>query len=396
MITHAYISRYKSIAEIDVDFRDLNILVGPNGNGKSNLIDALYFLHDCVEEDLDTAIVKRHGIESIRQWSKTRPYHITIDVSVQNLHGTGRYKVVISSGRGAYKVIDEYGEWIGPDITSTEENRSDRKTTFRRHEDGTIVVDTHPESTLSSLSTNATVSSADLFLTVLGSPAFSMVSIFLRPLVEEFRAFIAYSIYPNTLREPRVVSRHEYLRPDGSNLSSILKLLNSGHKRNKDSLLSALQAAMPALTDITVKSAGGYYVPVITVRENSSEAHQFNMSQLSDGTLRVLGLLAAFYQPKAPNIIALEEPEQMIHPGLLPILTDAVDEFTSSREYRQVFITTHSPSLLDLVPPESIIWTNFSDGITTCGHLGERQMSIIKDHLFSAGEIMLSEGFTKE
>ncbi|MCQ4062585.1 AAA family ATPase, partial [Klebsiella pneumoniae] len=77
-----------------------------------------------------------------------------------------------------------------------------------------------------------------------------------------------------------------------------------------ESMLDALRIMMPHISDFRVISAGGYYVPVIKVTEPWGESHEFNMSQISDGTLRGLGILASFYQPSAPEIIALEEPEQ--------------------------------------------------------------------------------------
>ena len=225
-----------------------------------------------------------------------------------------------------------------------------------------------------------------------------MLSLF--PIGLELSSFAGYSIYPNTLRIPKVISREAVLVEDGSNLASLLKVINTGSrlKDNKDSLISALKVVLPIAEDLQVRSAGGFYVPVIRVKETSGELHDFNLSQISDGTLRVLGLLTAFYQPFAPSKIALEEPEQMIHPGALPVLIDAARDFLAQNRRsatgdRQVFITTHSPTLLDLVKPEEIFWTRFTNDGTECGPVSKRQVKIITDGLFSAGEVLLSEGF---
>ena len=396
LITHAYISRFKSVADEHIDFGRINILVGQNANGKSNIVDALYFLHDAVSEDLDTAVIKRHGIESIRQWSKTRPYHITIEVHFENSGGNGKYKFVLSSARGAYKIVEETGEWVGEDnYFGPAKGPVIRTTSFRRSENGDVEIRSSPAVPIDTPSVS--LRSGELFATTLGGPFFSIHSILLKPLFDELNSFVSYSIYPNTLREPRVVSRQDVLLADGSNLPSILRLINSGYKESKESIIDSLKLIMPQVTDILVRSAGGYYVPVLQVKELNGDMHQFNMSQLSDGTLRILGLLAAFYQPNAPNIIALEEPEQMIHPGILPILSEAAKEFAlSDTDMRQVFITTHSPAFLDLFEPDSIIWTRQIDGITTCGPISARQLGIIKRNLFSSGEIFLSEGFTEQ
>ena len=104
MITKAHIQHYKSIADASLFFRPTNVIVGPNGSGKSNILDSLYFLHDCVTNDVDTAITIRHGIDSLRQWSRKRPYHIIIDLQFKNEEGSGTYRVVISSNKGNFRI----------------------------------------------------------------------------------------------------------------------------------------------------------------------------------------------------------------------------------------------------------------------------------------------------
>jgi predicted ATPase len=117
------------------------------------------------------------------------------------------------------------------------------------------------------------------------------------------------------------------------------------------------------------------------------------MAQLSDGTLRMLGMLTAFYQPRAPQRITLEEPEQMIHPGLLPVLLDASrDYLDGGRTPRQTLFTTHSPTLLDQFEPTSIIATKFEKGVSKFAKISSRQVDVIKRRLFSAGELLVTEG----
>ncbi|WP_267361419.1 AAA family ATPase, partial [Methylobacterium sp. GC_Met_3] len=218
-----------------------------------------------------------------------------------------------------------------------------------------------------------------------------------KPIADEVTSFSKYNIYPNTLRQAQLVSKESTLLEDGSNLASVLKRINSGRRfsANKEDIIAALQAMMPIVSDFQVKSAAGFYVPVLRVQENSGELHDFNLSQISDGTLRTLGLLAAFYQPNAPNRIGVEEPEQMIHPGALTVLHEAITSFVTARtrRQRQVFVTTHSPTFIDLFDPEDLIWARFNKGVTECGHVKRRQLDVIKQQLFTAGELLLAEGF---
>lgn len=399
MITHADIYHYKSVAEAHIDFSDVNVIVGMNGVGKSNVVDAISFVADCLSEDVDTAITRRHGIESVRQWSRTRPYHVTIELHVRNRAGSGRYRITIESGKGGvFSIGEEDAHWRGIHPFRHIDDGDDELFTssFKRTKSGRVAYFTDVPQYSSRLNdyTPHAMQPTDLLASSVVGSYRGVESMLFSDLLNEVKDFRLYSIYPNTLRQPQVVSKNESLLSDGANMASIVKTINSGHRRNKESLLEALKVVLPISTDILVKSAGGYYVPVIQVREPSGDQHQLNMSQVSDGTLRILGILSALYQVNSPRIIALEEPEQMVHPGVLSVISDAVSDFVSRSESdRQVFVTTHSPVLLDQFDPESIIWANFSNGVTECGRVSDRQLSLIKRQLFTAGEILTTEGF---
>ncbi len=131
-------------------------------------------------------------------------------------------------------------------------------------------------------------------------------------------------------------------------------------------------------------------VPAFRVRESSGKTHDFNVSQISDGTLRILGLLVALYQPAVPYTLAMEEPEQTINPGELSILAEAIVEVSSKT---QMLVTTHSPDFLDKFSAPSVVYSvNMIDGITRAGPINESQLQAVRDHLFSLGELMAIEG----
>ena len=374
-------------------------------------MDVISFINDCIVEDIDTAVTKRHGIDSIRQWSKFRPYNITISLKFQNRTGHGIYKIVLSSVKGSYRVVEEMGDWTSliPRRHASEKDEGTEddlsplsvSSSFLRTSEGNVLTTNIEQN--DKADGIIRVNAADLFLSTIrlrmGMAGFGMF----RSMINEISSFCKYSIYPNTLREPQVISRARLLQEDGSNLATVLKYVNSTNKnrQSKENLISALRLVMPILSDILVRSAGGYYVPVVRVSDaNNSDFHDFNLSQISDGTLRVLGLLTAFYQPVAPNKIAVEEPEQMIHPGALSIIAEAAKDFADDHNHtglaaNQVFITTHSPTLLDLFDPEQIIWTTNRNGSTECGNVSQRHLEIIKAQLFLPSEILVSEGFFK-
>jgi predicted ATPase len=397
VIKSAAISHYKSINEAYLKFNKINVIVGPNGSGKSNILDAIYFLRDCVVDDIDTAVTKRHGIDSIRQWSRTRPFNVIIELKFDNPSGSGSYKVVISSTKGQYRILEEAGHWIGPDPRRrmSGDVAEAYHSWFRRQEGEEVEFG----SGVPDVATGEPVLRVEpdqLFLTAINGRSFGRLLVF-RSMVDELASFSKYNIYPNTLRQPQLISRETTLAEDGSNLASVLKTINSNkrYSSSKENIITSLQAMMPSLSDFQIKSAAGFYVPVLRVEESNGDLHDFNLSQISDGTLRTLGLLAAFYQPNAPSKIGVEEPEQMIHPGALSILQEAISSFVEAPRLRdrQVFVTTHSPTFIDQFEPEDLIWARLVGGLTECAHIHKRQLRIIKEQLFTAGELLITEGF---
>ncbi|MGQ9921737.1 MAG: AAA family ATPase, partial [Desulfobacca sp.] len=118
----------------------------------------------------------------------------------------------------------------------------------------------------------------------------------------------------------------------------------------------------------------------------------FEASQESDGTLRILGLLVALFQEPSPSLLAIEEPELTVHPGILPFLGDLIKEAAAKRS--QVIITTHSPDLITRFDPLNlrIVEWNYQDG-TIINKIDENQISIIQEKLFGAGDLLRIEGF---
>jgi predicted ATPase len=394
MLHSVEISNFKSIADCHVFLRQENVIVGKNGSGKSNFIDAIYFLCEAVNDNLDTAITKRHGINSIRRWSKTRPYNIAIKLGFINQNQHGEYRVVISSSAGNFSVIEEEGYWYGPTPFRSDDDSKLNISSFKRIGDNAPVFNI-PKNPFSEIEPPK-VQQNELIMSQFGQNRFSPMTFFFGNLHTEITSFSKYAIYPNVVRIPQSISTAEVLNDDGSNMASIIKQMHgAAGKRNKDSLNAAIRQVMPIVEEIRIESAGGFYVPVVRVLENENGyRHDLNLSQISDGTLRMMGILTAFYQTAAPYRIALEEPEQMIHPGLLQVLVEASRDYilSTTTHQNQMLITTHSPSLLDLYRPEDIFTVSFDSGISSVARVSQRQLDIMKRNLFSPGELLVTEG----
>ncbi len=202
--------------------------------------------------------------------------------------------------------------------------------------------------------------------------------------------FESYTIFPNTLRRPQEQSNAANLLPHGENLSSILKRMRAKKRKEAiEEIIDGMRLIVPDLDNISTQALGGFIVPRFFVRPHGKKGHTFDVDQMSDGTLRILGLLVALYQEPGPAIIVLEEPELTVHPGALKLLADAIAEVG---ERKQILLTTHSPELLDHFEPEQIVAVEYEDGVTKAHPLNTVQKKAVKDDLFRLGELMSIEG----
>jgi len=396
MIKRLIVENYKSIETLDVEFGRVTAFVGSNSSGKSNIVDALRFLRDAVRLGLDRAISDRHGIDSIRRWSPKKPYQIKISVEFEGIgyseeEFSGEYGLVIGSSKseGTFSVLSEHGNFLSYDYISEEEGSDEisfenARIYFDRKSDGRIS-GSFNRNIIGSKDTE--LESDEIFLSsLIGRIAFEQICDLLYNLE-------VYSVYPNTLRQPETPSNDPILSSHGGNFCSVFKRLRksaAGKRRVRD-ITDAMRLILGNLDEIRIQSVGGYLTPMFRVKEDNEAGHDFNVSQISDGTLRVLGLLLALYQSPRPDIIALEEPELTVNPGVLRMLVESIRE---ASEASQIILTTHSPELVDMLNPEEVRAVELEGGKTIVNPVAQSQLRAVKENLFTLGQIMVSEGIS--
>ena len=113
---------------------------------------------------------------------------------------------------------------------------------------------------------------------------------------------------------------------------------------------------------------------------------------MSDGTLRTFGILVALFQTgdigKSPiSLVGIEEPETALHPAAIGALLDAMSEASESK---QVLVTSHSADLLDrkYLTADMLLAVVAEEGVTKIGPIDQASRSVMRDHLFTAGELL--------
>lgn len=115
-----------------------------------------------------------------------------------------------------------------------------------------------------------------------------------------------------------------------------------------------------------------------------------DLSQESDGTLRVLAILVALYQHPPPSLIAFEEPELTVHPGAMAVLRDLFVEAATARN--QVVLTTHSSDLVSGLDTKFLRVVEMENGLTKVSRLNANQAEALRNHLFTTSELVGVDG----
>ena len=174
------------------------------------------------------------------------------------------------------------------------------------------------------------------------------------PVLRALASLRVYSIDPGKIGEMQDPDSGASLRPDGSNAASVLQEIERRESGGTaERICEILKGIVPNTTRVQPKRHGNKLTLEFTQEWGDDKRLTFEAFNMSDGTLRALGLLTAVHQSSAPSLIAVEEPEATIHPGALGAILDLL---RAASHKMQVVATTHSPE-----------WTRNGLTTRTCG-----------------------------
>lgn len=367
------LKNYRSIERATVDLAPFTVVVGPNGSGKSNLADAFVFARD-VGTDASAAISRRGGIASVRRWSSSRPYNVTVDLrAAKTREGLDtdyvRHGFTISSGRE--------GSWSFKHETIAVVTEGQPLLSIERH--GNRL------ETPSSLPLTAPGPTASAMLFVRQTQVWRNA---ISTLANALSGIRRYRLNPDIMRQPQAVTENTRLDEAGSNLTAALRRLKDKESRNFQGLLLTMQKIVPGLANISVVEVARHLSLEFMQTQRSGATATFSGTEMSEGALRALGISVAAAQMLPNELLIIEEPEVNIHPGAASLLFETLQ---SASRRGTVLLTTHSPDLLDSARDEQILVCEYKDGVTHLGPLESSQRQLVRDGLFSIAELMRSE-----
>ena len=431
LITKVWGKNFKSIEYAELELDSLTVLVGPNASGKSNLMDLLKFVQDAANKGLELAIGNRGGIESVARRSPNGvAEEVEIGISIRSPVTSFDYSFALTNRRNRdygllretmnletrgrqhdvrLDVALERGTLRTSNLTFSEippgSPNESKETVLSNAEFSRWSIDEDFGDQNLVLISNQTVIRRGFLPAPVRTAArredphyvpipfavCSAVDAALSSCVDHLNAMSFYRIFPNSLREPQKMVESNPLSEDGSNLASAIQAMERRDNSLLPELRDTLHCVVPGITNVKVSPAGSYLV--VELEHDKTERGEltgwFDLSAESDGTLRLLGLLVAFFQQPPPSLFAVEEPEMNVHPGAMATLVETMEEAT---ERGQVLVTTHSPDLIDLLPIERIRAVTVDDGSTRVGRVAEHQLETIREALFTPGQLHSMEG----
>ena len=379
MLKRVEIKNYKSIAQAVVDLNQFTVLVGPNGAGKSNFLDALSFVSDCLTSSVELALNKRGGIGSVRWRSsgpRGRPTNFGMRLSMEVGPGhSSAYAFEISAVKGGVFKVKEESCVIQESLLEEKAPRFDRR-------DGKVVLENlrFPRDELP-------IETDRLALPILGAiPQF-------RPVYDLLAGMRFYSLAPGRIRELQQPDEGFVLKRDGSNAASVLQALE---RHSEDGayqyqrICEFLSRLVPGVIKVEHRTVGPKETLRFRQKGASKGSVSFDALNMSDGTLRILGVLLAVYQPSSPSVIGIEEPESTVHPAASEAI---VDVLIDASHRSQVLTATHSPEILDnkRIDVSQIKAVNWRDGKTLIGPVNEQTRQLIRDGLCTPGELLATD-----
>lgn len=366
MIRRIKIEGYKSFSKLNLELKPLVVIFGPNASGKSNFLDALFLISRmATQKNLNEAFAGHRGfpLESFyygtegydRILQKERiqfSFEIDVELSSHIIKKTEsivaakrrgidstrlpqiitepllRYQLTIEAlpETGFLRVMDER-------LCAIKRNGEEKKRrSFLEREGNRLHLrmegQAHPY--FHEIGLDHSIVSTALY-----EPHYPHITAFRM----ELASWYTYYLEPRVLmRENVPLADIETLGSRGENLAAFLNTLKHKNEKDYESLNLTLKRILPNEISIKIEHLKEGLVGL----QLSENGLSFSARLISEGTLRLIGLLAAIHPQNPATVIAFEEPENGVHPVRLKIISDAIKN--AVHEFgKQIIVTTHSP-----------------------------------------------------
>jgi predicted ATPase len=339
-IEYLRVENYRALKAVELkDLTPLTVLLGPNGSGKSTLFDVFSFLSECFQYGLRHAWDRRGRARELRTRDASGPLVFELKYRERPGQPIITYHLAIDEGIKGPVVVEEWLHW----------RRGQRGRPFRfleYHEgQGRAVSGEEPDETDQRV--EIPLRSPDLIaVNTLGQFAEHPRVAALREFITDW--YVSYLSTDDTRGQPEAGPQAR-LSKTGDNLANVIQYLKEQHPERLERIFETLRQRVPRLERVEAEPMPDGRL-LLQIKDAPFEQPVFARFA-SDGTLKMLAYLTMLYDPEPPQFIGIEEPENFLHPRLLPELAE---ECRAASERTQLLVTTHSPFFVNGLRPKEV------------------------------------------
>ncbi len=309
---------FKSVKDLDLELGAINVLIGSNGAGKSNLISFFRMLNELIQGHLQLFVGRFGGANAMLRYGTK----VTNSIDAGVYFGRNGYEIQLVPTEDDLLV---FGEEILYFVKST--------SAIHRENLGSG----HKETRAPGEHKNSMYNVANHIM----------------PALYSWKVYHFHDT-SSTARVKQTGDLHgnDQLEPDAGNLAAFLYRLQKKHFQNYKLVRGAVRRIFPRFKDFALRPSPLNPDKIRLEWQEHGSDYRFGPHQLSDGTLRFMSLATLLLQPHLPSTILIDEPELGLHPSALTILAGLVRSASSNT---QLILTTQSVSFLNEFEPEDII-----------------------------------------
>lgn len=337
------IGGYKSFSArnpMTINMSDINILLGANGAGKSNIISFFRMLNFMMSGSFQKYVAQNGTNSSILHYGPKVTPVIDGHLSLSNSGGRDYYDFKLSAAAGQQLIISE------------------EKITWEKK--GT----NNPFSSI--LKSN--------FLESALVDSLEPTAVVIRRILSNCKAYQFHDSSQNgVLRQASFKGAAQYLQSEGNNLAAFLLFLRDNYNISYKRIVSYVKMILPSFGDFYLEPDNGYVG--LNWTDNLPNDYVFTSDQFSDGSIRFIALATLLLQPEQtmPSVIIIDEPELGLHPYAIGQLAEMIRDASL---HAQIIVSTQSTLLIDEFPADciTVIEHNEDSGYTTAKRLAEEQL----------------------
>jgi predicted ATPase len=383
MLKRLQAENFKSLRAFDVSLGSLNVLVGPNMGGKSNIIDALRFLYESWFPQPGTygpvnALTRRGGIDEVL-WKGGQDKLLSIGIEFEDPARPARhfdYRIELVSGASGYVNIQ------AEQLTLREGEK--RYELIERDKEGRWLVNANSDRLVSIQAERSAME--------LAPPNWDGY-----PLKWFAQNWRQYQLVPALMNQVNQVTLGGVLQPHGENLSAWLMWLQTRSPESFDRISEVARDVFPEIRRLlTWPTQQG---TVFLTSQEQALLRPTPVHQMSSGEIAFIAFLSLICAPDdlSGTLFLIEEPENHLHPKLLETLMSLLRQVRQEVEDRnvarsQIVLTTHSPYMLDQMNLDEIVWVGKKEGETRVLRPNDKKhlRRLVDDKALGLGELMFS------